>query len=60
MKMRRKKKEEEEEEEKGKKRRKEDTDEAEEFFLAPRAEFTARDSVQSPRVTKRQEKICLR
>lgn len=39
----------------------EDTDVAEEFFLAPRAEFTARDSVQSPgEQMKRQEEICLR
>lgn len=44
--MRRKKKEEEEEEEK--KRRKEYTDEAEEFFLAPRAEFTARPQGLQP------------
>lgn len=51
MKTRRKKKEEEEEEEEKEKRRKEDADVAEEFFLTPRAEFTARDSVQSPWVT---------
>lgn len=33
------------------KKEEEDMDVEEEFFLAPRAEFTARDSVQSPRVT---------
>lgn len=62
MKKKRRKKKKEEEDEEEEEGEREDMDEAEEFFLALRAEFTATDLVQLPQVTNEetQEKISLR